>query len=462
MRTEPAEPAPAAGGEDVPAHGRATFRPAPAPVVEVEPEDAPPGKRSPNRNVLVALGAMVLLGILAIFLATRDDPDLPATRAHRIAALYNRVTDDSVPAGAIDSIETLVGKQVRGGAFPGAAFSVGVRDREMEETGLGRLEWGKTAPPVDPDGTMYDLASLTKVVGTTAAVMALVDDGKMGIDDHVSKYLPTFTGEGREKVTIRHLLTHTSGLSSGAKLKGSSRGERLAYYIAHAPIYTQPGKKVVYSDGGFIILAEAAERAAHEPLSRYLQHRVYAPLGMTATRWQPGAGCAACAPTLTLKDGKPFRGKTNDPISRDLGGVSGNAGLFSTAHDVGRFAAMIANGGELDGVRVLKPATVAEFTHAQPKAGTRGLGWEIFCREGTVPDAVGCKEPYAYGHTGYTGTSMWIDPVRGVWVVLLTNRTFNPTAPNPLRSLRRRIFSLAAAKEPPPPAVLADTTPDAR
>jgi CubicO group peptidase (beta-lactamase class C family) len=183
---------------------------------------------------------------------------------------------------------------------------------------------------------------------------------------------------------------------------------------------------------------------------------------MAHTRFEPGIDCAICAPTLTLEDGRPFAGKTNDPFSRELGGITGNAGLFSTAHDVGRFAAMLANGGQLDGVRIVQDSTLRKFIVPQPGAGTRGLGFEVFCREGTAPDHVGCKTPYAYGHTGYTGTSIWIDPSRGIWVVLLSNRTYLPRAPNHIRVVRRRLFNLVTGITPPPEARPADTMPEER
>jgi CubicO group peptidase (beta-lactamase class C family) len=179
---------------------------------------------------------------------------------------------------------------------------------------------------------------------------------------------------------------------------------------------------------------------------------------MLHTRFEPGIGCSVCAPTLTLEDGTPFAGKTNDPFSRELGGITGNAGLFSTAHDLGRFAAMLANGGRLGGVRIVKEATLREFTRPQPGAGTRGLGFEVFCREGTVPDEKPCKTPYAFGHTGYTGTSIWIDPSRGIWVVLLSNRTYLPRAENHIRLIRRRLFNLVTGIAPPPPTAPVDTT----
>jgi serine-type D-Ala-D-Ala carboxypeptidase len=386
--------------------------------------------------------------------------DVPHVRIRHVTAIIGRLTGSSdalIPKAALDSAEAIVDAEVRRGAFPGAALAVGRGDRSLLEVGIGRIGWTKSADLVDAEETLYDLASLTKVVATTVAVMALVDDGRMRLDDPVRRYLPAFSGKGRDEVTIRHLLTHTSGLPAGARILGDAPGERLRAWIANAPVYDKPGTKVVYSDGGFMILGAAVAAAAGESEDAYLRHRIYQPLGMASTRYEPGEGCEACAPTLSLKDGTPFRGKTNDPLSRKMGGATGNAGLFSSAHDLGRFAAMIANRGELDGVRVLKAATVAEFIRPQPHAGTRGLGWEVFCREGTVPDAKGCKEPYAYGHTGYTGTSLWIGMRTGTWVVLLTNRTYIPRASNRLQVIRRRLFNLLSGEAAKPQAA-DDTT----
>jgi CubicO group peptidase (beta-lactamase class C family) len=390
---------------------------------------------------------------------------VPHVRIRHIGEVLGRVAGVStayLPPALLDSAEAVVDAQVRRGAFPGAAMAVGVPGRVVVEVGIGRVGWEKGAALADADETLYDLASLTKVIGTTAAVMALVDDGKMRLDDPVHRYLPQFTGEGREKVTIRHLLTHTSGIAPGALVRGDTPAERLRWWLANAPVYDTPGTKVQYSDGGFMILGAAAAAAAGQSEAAYLRRRIYGPLEMSATAWEPGQGCQACAPTLSLKDGTPFRGETNDPLSRKFGGRTGNAGLFSTAHDLGRFAAMVAGGGELDGVRVLREETVRQFTRPQPGAGTRGLGWEVFCREGTVPDARGCRLPYAYGHTGYTGTSLWIDMYRGIWVVLLTNRTYDPRASNQLQAVRRRIFNVLTGSAPPPAQAPEDTTDDER
>ncbi|HET8656910.1 MAG TPA: serine hydrolase domain-containing protein, partial [Longimicrobiaceae bacterium] len=294
---------------------------------------------------------------------------------------------------------------------------------------------------VDPDRTMYDLASLTKVVATTTAVMLLVEDGKMSLDAPVSLYLPEFSGGAKDRVTIRQLLTHTSGLPAGVELWGTP--DEALYRAITTPLVREPGTRVEYSDIGFVVLFAAAQRAAGEPLPELLRRRVWAPLGMNSTMYAPGPDCTRCAPTLTRSDGSFYRGEVHDPIAHALGGVAGNAGLFSTAHDLARFAEMLAGGGELDGVRVLQRATVQKFTHRQPGAGTRALGWD-------TPDprgygAAGLKiSPNAFGHTGYTGTSLWVDPDRNTWTVLLANRTFAPRASNEIQSVRRRVHGWVA------------------
>lgn len=366
----------------------------------------------------------------------------------------------AVPAATLAQAEALVAAEVRRQGFPGASLAVGGRGKAFLEVGVGRTGWRRLSEPVDPDATLYDLASVTKLMGTTTAVMLLVDDGKLRLDEPVAHWVPEFTGHGREKVTIRQLLTHTSGLPAGRPLGEGSPREKLLRLIATVPLIAEPGDDVLYSDVGFVVLGEAAARAAGEPLPAFLRRRVWQPLGMAATRYQPGLGCGACAPTLTLEDGTPFAGKTNDPMGRDLGGMTGNAGLFSTAHDVGRWAAMIANGGSLGGVRIIRPETLREFLTPQKGAGTRALGFEWFCQEGTVPDQRGCKTFYAYGHTGYTGTSVWIDPRRGVWVVLLSNRSYMPKAPNRIRVLRRKLFNLVTGTQVAPAKVQSDTSED--
>jgi CubicO group peptidase (beta-lactamase class C family) len=327
--------------------------------------------------------------------------------------------------------------QVNAGAFPGAALAVGREDQTVLERGIGRIGWTSSAAHVDPERTVYDLASLTKVVATTPAVMLLVEDGKMELDAPVSRYLPEFSGGAKDHVTIRQLLTHTSGLPAGVDLAAGTPDGNWKQLL-RTPLVHAPGESVVYSDVGMNVLFAAAERAAGEPLFPLLDRRVYGPLKMRSTTYLPGVGCQTCAPTLRDENDEPVQGLVHDPIARRLGGIAGNAGLFSTAHDLGRFAAMMANAGELGGVRVFREETVRMFTERQPGTGTRALGWDTPGPNGSGGFGVKASKD-SFGHTGFTGTSIWIDPERHTWTVLLSNRVYQPRAPNTIMALRRKV-----------------------
>ena len=331
-----------------------------------------------------------------------------------------------------------VREQMERGAFPGAALVVGVGAQEVYRSASGQVGWTDAAEPVDAARTMYDLASLTKAVGTTTAVMLLVEDGRMRLDDPVVRHVPEF---GDRRVTIRQLLSHTAGTRAGAVgMNQDAAPEAVRRYLVTRPLALEPGKDVLYSDIGFVVLYVAAERAAREPLPAFLRRRVWQPLGMASTRFGVPRGCTRCAPTLRLQDGEPYRGGSYDEVGRALNGLGGNAGLFSTAADLSRFAAMIANGGELDGVRVLRRETIDAFLRPQPGAGSFALGWVTYCREGKVPDHVACKDVYAVGHTGSTGTALWIDPRTRTWMVLLTNRVFEPKRKVEMQEVRREVW----------------------
>lgn len=378
---------------------------------------------------------MIAPALLLLAAVVAAAPPVPAPRDDVRSASHELTSaaEAGMSATALLRAEEAVWDEIRRGSFPGAALAVGRYGHVVLEEGLGRLGTGE--PQVDPDRTVYDLASLTKVVGTTAAVMVLVEDGRMGLDDPVSAYLPEFTGGGKERVTIRHLLTHTSGLPDWAEVAGDTPEEALLR-VLRMPLRSTPGMRVTYSDLGFIVLHAAAERAAGEPLYRLLDRRVFAPLAMRSTSYVFGEGCGRCAGTSQQR-GNAFRGRVHDPIARRLGGLAGNAGLFSTVHDVARFAAMMANRGELEGVRVFRAETVRRFTQRQPGSGTRALGWDTPGQPGT--GASGSRvSANSFGHTGFTGTSIWIDPERGTWVVLLANRTYRDV-PNRMQALRRTV-----------------------
>jgi len=334
----------------------------------------------------------------------------------------------------LDEAVRSVENEIRRGAFPGAAVAIGRWDRTVVERGIGTLDRSPGSPAVDPDHAVYDLASLTKVVATTTAVMLLVEDGKLDIDAPVSRYLPAFTGGEKGQVTIRHLLTHSSGLPAGGNTAGATPDQSLASALS-VRLVARPGQKVEYSDIGFIVLWAAAESANGGPLDTLLRERVFEPLEMWSTTFRPGETCIRCAPTLDRPD---YRGVVHDPIARRLGGIAGHAGLFSTAHDLSRFAAMLVNGGELNGVRILQPITVEQFTRKQAGVATRALGWDTPDPRGSGSGGLQMS-PNGFGHTGFTGTSLWVDPVRGTWVVLLANRTLAPVGPNRIQELRREL-----------------------
>lgn len=353
-----------------------------------------------------------------------------------------------VPDSALWAAEAFVNKEVERESFPGAVLAVGNRGLIQRVRGFGRMHWGEDAPPVDPDSTLYDLASLTKVVATTAAVMALVEEGRLHLDAPLQQYLPEFRGEDKHRVTVRQLLTHTSGARAGLTEVEGETPEQVRRFLLALPLALPPGQDVLYSDVGFVLLWWAAERAAGEPLATYLRRRVWLPLGMRSTFVGLPAGCGRCAPTLYLEErDAPYTGGSYDEIARRLDGLAGNAGAFSTAHDLARFAAAVANEGRLGEVRVFDRRTVREFTRPQDGAGTRGLGWEVYCAEGIVPDAQECREILAFGHTGITGTSLWIDGATGTWMVLLANRTFLPRRDVETQKVRRRLFEIVTGRE---------------
>lgn len=365
--------------------------------------------------------------------------DLPAVEAVVTPMRAMPVAAGLAPAPLEEARETVAG-EVRRGAFPGAALAVGRGSRLAMMEGIGAPEWdGGT---VDPERTVYDIASLTKVVATTTAAMLLVEDGKVDLDAPVSRYLPAFSGGEKDAVTVRHLLAHTSGLPAWAAASGDTPEAALRTLVA-TPLKAAPGERMAYSDVGMVVLWSALEAAAGEPLAGLLERRVYGPLGMRQTRFGPLADCAACSPTRKDEDGAPVRGVVHDPIARKLGGVTGNAGLFSTAADLSRFAAMLASGGELEGVRVLKQETILAFAQRQPGAAERALGWETPKADGTGAGGLRLSRQ-AFGHTGFTGTSLWVDPDRGTWAVLLANRTFDPRASNRIQKVRRAIHAHVA------------------
>ena len=334
-------------------------------------------------------------------------------------------------AARLATIDRVIERGIKAGGYPGAAVVVGRRGAAVLERGFGRLGWSSDASPVVAERSIYDLASLTKVVGTTTAVMILFDEGKIRLDDQVSRYIPEFTGGGKENVTIRLLLEHRSGLPAGRDLwRIAHTPEEARAAVIATPLFAAPGQTYEYSDLGADMLGFVVEAASGQKLDQFLATRVFTPLGMTDTRFRPDASLRGrIAPTeVTPPRGYPIRGEVHDENAYALGGVAGHAGLFSTASDLSIFAQMLLNGGTYNGTRIIADSTVQLFT--KRAAGTRALGWD------TCAGHYGCgthMSANAYGHTGFTGTSLWIDPDRDMFVVLLTNRVHAAKARRPAK-----------------------------
>ena len=271
------------------------------------------------------------------------------------------------------------------------------------------------------------MASLTKVIGLTTAMMLLVESGQVDLEAPVQRYIAEFSGPGKEVVTLRHLLTHSSGLPAWRPLYKEADGPAAALALAIAtPLDTTPGLRMVYSDLGAIILGEVVARISGQPFDVFLRERVFEPLGMSETMFRPPVSLRdRIAPTeIDPWRQRHLRGEVHDENAFALGGVSAHAGLFSTGRDLARIARMFLGGGMLDGRRFLSTATIDRFTAVQDSAlSHRALGWE-------TPNGTNSGGHYmsrrSFGHTGFTGTSFWVDRDRGLFVILLTNRV-NPT-----------------------------------
>lgn len=316
-------------------------------------------------------------------------------------------------------------------AFPGAQL-ITIKDGEvLIHQNYGRMDYSSDSPVIT-DSTLYDIASLTKVIGTTTAIMKLYDEGKINLEEKVATYLPAFGTNGKEKVTIKNLLLHNSGLPAWQKfyLTCKSADEVLDSIYKSKLIY-KTGDSIVYSDFGFIVLGKIIESVTSSTLDTYLRTEFFEPLGMMNTFYNPPAEIIhRTAPTEldTVWRKKLVQGTVHDETAALLGGVAGHAGMFSTAVDIAIFTQMILNGGSYGGVQFIKTETVKLFTERTDLKTKRGLGWDFKTLSG-YSSAGNLFRPKSFGHTGFTGTSLWIDPDRNLIVIFLTNRV-HPTRAN--------------------------------
>jgi CubicO group peptidase (beta-lactamase class C family) len=334
-------------------------------------------------------------------------------------------------ATRLATIDRVVRRGITAGGYPGASVVIGRKGFAVWQKGFGYLDWNKKTT-VSVTESVYDLASLTKVVGTTTAMMILFDEGRIELDAPVASYLPEFTGGYKDSITIRDLLAHRSGLPASRDLwRIAHSPEEARRAVIEAPLACRPRQCMIYSDLGAITLGLIVERVTGMGMDAYLQARVFGPIGMTETGFRPDAAMRArIAPTeVTPPRGYPLRGEVHDENAYALGGVAGHAGMFSTAADLSMFAQMMLNGGEYAGIRIVADSTIKLFTEKKV-IGNRALGWAKADGTGGSGDHL---SDAAYGHTGYTGTSLWIDPKRDMFVVLLTNRVHAARARRPAK-----------------------------
>src|SRR5882724_4353921 len=347
---------------------------------------------------------------------------------------------------AAEALDDVIQQAIEQGNMPGAVLLVGHDGKVVYRKAYGKRALVPHVEEMTVD-TVFDCASLTKVIATTSSLMKLFEQGKFRLNDKITEYIPEFQG-GKSDITIRNLLTHFSGLQPDVPLKdpwtGYETGIKLACTFKPGG---PPATRYVYSDINFILLGELVHRLSGKMVSAYARENVFLPLGMKESMFQPPASLVPrIAPTeRPTKTATPLRGVVHDPTARNMGGVAGHAGLFSTADDLARFAQMMLNGGELDGARIFSPLTIAKFTEPQSPPDQpilRGLGWDI-----DSPHSGNRGELFpigSFGHTGFTGTSIWIDPSTKTYVILLAN-SVHPDLRPAITPVRAKVATIAAA-----------------
>ncbi len=360
-----------------------------------------------------------------------------------------------IDSNRLRQIGPLIEAAMQAGRLPGAVVLVGHHGEIVYERAFGARSVDGPVEPMTLD-TVFDLASLTKAVATTTSVMVLLDEGRLRLRDPVVTHIPEFAIHGKERITVAHLLTHVSGLRPDLPLEEvfEGAGVAIARTVAETP-EAAPGERFIYSDLNFMLLAEIVRRVTGQTVDRFAQARIFEPLGMRDTLFTPPSALTpriapteACAP-LAWPCGGPgarmLRGVVHDPTARRMGGVAGHAGLFSTARDLARFSLMLLRGGALEGVRVLASRTVARMTEVSTPShlpDRRGLGWDIDSRfSSNRGDLFGVG---SFGHTGFTGTSLWLDPDSDTFVVFLSSR-LHPSGQGDVTRLRGQVATLVAA-----------------
>jgi CubicO group peptidase (beta-lactamase class C family) len=359
----------------------------------------------------------------------------------------------------LNYIEDAVATSIQAGETPGAVVLVARHGRVAYFKAFGNRAV-QPKPELMAADTIFDMASLTKVMATAPCILLLVEKGALRLDDKVKRYLPSFTGGGKDGITLRQLLTHYSGLPPDFDLSKPWFGHSAAMEELRKVITnSDPGKEFAYSDLNYIVLGEIIHAVSGKTLDVFAQENIFSPLGMTDTEFHPDAKLVPrIAPTETRRNTLKYlkgmaaygsldqilRGEVHDPTAWRMGGVAGHAGVFSSARDLSIYAQMMLNGGVYQGIRILSPMSVQAMTRPQsPPSATeiRGFGWDL---ESTYSAPRGDLFKGGYGHTGFAGTSLWIHPPSDTFIILLTNRV-HPEGGKDLNHLRGAIANIVAS-----------------
>jgi CubicO group peptidase (beta-lactamase class C family) len=359
--------------------------------------------------------------------------------------MTNAATTSAFDAKPLKPAEEAIAKAIEEKNIPGAVLLAGTRDKVVFAKSYGNRAVEPAKEPMTDD-TIFDLASLSKPIGCATSVLILIDRGKISLTDPVAKHLPEFGNNGKEKITVEMLLRHHGGLIPDNSMKDyvGTHAEMIDRVMKLKPT-SEPGTKFAYTDVGFIVLGELVKRVSGKPLETFAKEEIFTPLGMKDTSYLPPKEWAARTAPTEKRNGQWIRGEVHDPRAYALGGVAGHAGLFGTADDVGRWVRMLLNGGKLGGKRILSADIVKQMLTVKSLPdgkGARGLGVDIDSSyAGVRGDRY--EKGTTFGHTGWTGTMFWADPVNGVFHVLLTNRV-HPDGKGEVKELRKAVSTAAA------------------
>jgi CubicO group peptidase (beta-lactamase class C family) len=351
-------------------------------------------------------------------------------------------------------VDAAIRAGIRRGLYPGAVVIIGRHNRILYQRGYGHFTWSRRSAVPSPSTTLWDLASVSKVVGTMSVALRFVDEGRLDLDAPVTQYYPAFGGGEKDRVTVRMLLDHTSGLRPYIPFyrTAASREEAITELLADS-LRRAPGTAPEYSDLNAILLGLVLERVGGAPLDSLVRQEVTRPLGMPQTLYRPPPSVLRRVAPSSSSHGQPVAGVPNDQNAVVFGGVAGHAGLFATGRDLARYAQVWLRKGTLRKGHWVSAGTMQEFLTPGPQSGTRLLGWDSPDGDADEPTAFGERlSSSAYGHTGWTGTQIWIDPRRDMFMIFLTNRSFDPRRTRSLAGLRdvRSRLSNAVARLAPP------------